>query len=447
MNSHELYTRTPPLKLYFLVAVPGAVSMIASSLWGLFDGIFVGQLLGPTAFAALNLAFPFVLINFSLADLVGVGSSVPISIALGRKDGKTANNVFTCACILIFATGLLMGALMYAFAPAMMALMGAEGALKEMSVAYIRVYALFSPFTTIVFAVDNYLRICGKIRGSMLLNIFMSIAILALEYLCLGPMKMSIGGSPLAVSLGMVLCGLTALVPFFRGKLTLRFCKPKFTAALIGQIVSNGSPIFLSNVAARLTGILMNMVLLELGGPAAVSVYGVLMYAGDILMQLMYGACDSLQPALGYNYGAGSMERVKSIAKCCMAAGAVICLGGAAVMFCFPGQIASLFLTDGEAELMTMTVHAMRLFCLTFLTRWFGFAVQSFLIALEKPRPATILSLANTFVFPVLLLIVLKPLGLTGVWLNTPVTALAVTVMALVLVMRRREAPEAGETS
>ena len=63
----------------------------------------MGQFIGATAFAAINLAMPFVIINFSLADLIGVGASVPISIALGRGDKKEANNIFTCACLLIHA--------------------------------------------------------------------------------------------------------------------------------------------------------------------------------------------------------------------------------------------------------------------------------------------------------------------------------------------------------
>lgn len=29
MNSHTLFTKTPPLKLFFFAAVPGAVSMLA----------------------------------------------------------------------------------------------------------------------------------------------------------------------------------------------------------------------------------------------------------------------------------------------------------------------------------------------------------------------------------------------------------------------------------
>ena len=105
MNSSQIYAKTAPVKLFFMIAIPGAISMIASSLWGLFDGIFVGNILGETAFAALNLAFPLVLINFSLADLIGVGSAVNISIFLGKEDHENANNYFTCAALMIFIVG------------------------------------------------------------------------------------------------------------------------------------------------------------------------------------------------------------------------------------------------------------------------------------------------------------------------------------------------------
>ena len=116
-SANSLFLNTSPARLFFLAALPGAISMLASSLYGLLDGIFVGQSLGETAFAALNLAFPFVVINFSLADLIGVGSSVPISISLGMKKEKEANNVFTCAVLMIVFAGILIGALLYTIAP------------------------------------------------------------------------------------------------------------------------------------------------------------------------------------------------------------------------------------------------------------------------------------------------------------------------------------------
>ena len=84
MSYTELFSKTPPLKLFFLASLPGAVSMLASALYQTIDGIFVGQFLGPTAFAALNLAMPFVIINFALADLIGVGSSVLLFLSLSH---------------------------------------------------------------------------------------------------------------------------------------------------------------------------------------------------------------------------------------------------------------------------------------------------------------------------------------------------------------------------
>ena len=102
MESKALFSKTPPVKLFFIAAFPGAVSMLASALYQMMDGVFVGRFLGETPFAALNLAMPFVIINFALADLIGVGSSVPISVSLGRKKEQEANNIFTCACLMIF---------------------------------------------------------------------------------------------------------------------------------------------------------------------------------------------------------------------------------------------------------------------------------------------------------------------------------------------------------
>ena len=81
MDHNTLFAQTPPGKLFLIAALPGAIGMLASALYQLIDGILVGQVLGDTAFAAINLAMPFVIINFALADLIGVGSAVPISWA------------------------------------------------------------------------------------------------------------------------------------------------------------------------------------------------------------------------------------------------------------------------------------------------------------------------------------------------------------------------------
>ncbi|HIQ77841.1 MAG TPA: MATE family efflux transporter [Candidatus Scatomorpha intestinavium] len=438
MDSRELFAKTPPLRLFFIAALPGAVSMLASALYQMLDGVFVGQYLGETAFAALNLAMPFVIINFALADLIGVGSAVPISVNLGKGEKREANNIFTCACIMIIIAGTAVGALLYAFAPALMALMGAEGEFAALAVQYMRVYALCSPVTTIIFAVDNYLRICGYIRGSMWLNILMSALSAVLEFLFLGVFNFGIWGAALATSLGMLICVLIAFVPFLRGWALLSFTKPRFSMAMTRQIVSCGSPNFLNNIAGRITSIIMNAILVRLGGETAVSVYGILMFADGFIQPLLYGMCDSLQPAVGYNWGARAFSRVRAIEKCCFTASAVVSLGSTVLVALIPGLITRLFVSDPAPEVMEMSVTALRIFALTYITRWFSFATQSYMLAIEKALPASLISVSTALVFPVLLIAALYPLGLTGIWMNFPLTSVLAGVMSIVILKKLR---------
>ena len=410
--------------------------MLASALYQLIDGILVGQVLGEAAFAAINLAMPFVIINFALADLIGVGSSVPISVRLGQKEEKAANNIFTCACLLIVGTGFLIGALLFLAAPLLFQLLGADGELASLAVQYLRVYALFSPLTTIMFASDNYLRICGQIRMSMWLNILMSILTAVLEFTLLVVFDMGIWAAALASSLGMVACVAIAMFPFAMGKLQLKFCRPRFSLPVIKQIVACGSPNFLNNISGRITSILMNAVLLRMGGQNAVSIYGILMYVDGLIQPLMYGTCDSLQPAVSYNWGAGSLDRIRAIEKYCFSAAAIISLLSAVALFCFPGAVTALFLSNMDAAFLDTARLAIQLFALTYLTRWFSFATQSLMTAVERALSASLISISTALIFPVALIVLLWPLGLTGIWLNFAATSLLAGLLSAFILLR-----------
>ena len=107
----------------------------------------------------------------------------------------------------------------------------------------------------------------------------MSVLCVVFEFFFLAVLRIGIRGAALGTCLSMMVCAFLAMLPFFRGKMVLKFVRPKFSRRILGQIVSCGCPTFLNNIAGRVTSIIMNMVLLQLGGASAVSVYGILMYA------------------------------------------------------------------------------------------------------------------------------------------------------------------------
>lgn len=436
MNEKNLYENTPPVKLFFKVAVPGVISMFAMSIYSILEGIFVGQYAGQNAFAAMSLAMPFVMINFALSDMIGVGSAVPISIAHGEKNEKQANNIFSCAFIMIVGLAVIIGTLMFLFAPLLIGMMGAEGEVAEIAITYLRINAVFSPATTLVFALDNYLRISGYIKGSMFLNILMTILQIGMLVIFVGVMRMELIGSALSINIGMAICMLLGLIPFIRGRALLKFTKPKFSFAMVKEIVACGSPTFLNNIAGRLFSIVMNALLLHMGGSMAVATFAVLMYSSDLVQPLLYGLCDSLQPAVGFNYGAKAYDRVKTLVKCIFTSSAVVSVLAFVVLFIFPEPVASLFVEKGDTELLKMSIRALRLFSIEFFFWWFGYAATSFYNAIERPKNAATLTILTAIIFPLVMVGVLWPLGLDGLWLNQAATYIPVGIVAFFMLRK-----------
>lgn len=433
---HELFVKTKTRKLFFRAAIPGAIGMLASAMYQTLDGVYVGKFLGATAFASVNLAMPFVIINFAIADLIGVGSSVPISISLGEGKKETADRIFSLSCVLIVFFGILMGLFMYILAPFFMKMMGADGEFASQAVIYLRTYAVMSPVSTMVFASDNYLRICGKIHTSMCLNIFLSVFCAVVELVFLGVFGFGIWAAAFASCLGMAITASISLLQFRKGRLALSFVRPVFSFSIVKKIFACGLPSFLNNIAGRLTSIVMNMILVRLGGQNAVSVYGVLMYADGIILPIMYGSCDSLQPAVGYNWGAGYPSRVRGIEKFCFSTSFLLCMLAFLACSFIPGFIVSSFISG---EIPPYAVGAVTIFAFTYLTRWISFSTQSFMLALEKSLYATIISISMAFIFPMILLFSLEWMGLDGIWLNFPLTSLLGAILSAVILLRVRK--------
>jgi putative MATE family efflux protein len=443
-DTETMYATMKPWRLFFIVALPGMISMFAMSIYSIIEGAFIGQKLGEGAFAAVNIAMPLVMINFSLADLIGVGASVPISIALGKKDNKTANNVFSCSVIMIFVTSVIMGAVMFFTAEPLCRMMGADDVLLDTSVRYLRTCALCSPLASIFFAMDNYLRISGYVKTSMVINVCSNLATLGLLTFFLIVLEMDVVGSALAASISMCACSIVAMIPFIKRKTLLQFTKPKFHVAMFKEIAACGSPVFLSNISGRVTSILMNISLMTLGvkawgeggGTTAVAIYAVLMYSSDLCWPLLYGISDSLAPAIGYNWGAESYDRVKKIVKCAYIGTAVVGLVSTSILFFLSDIVAALFANAEDIMLLEESARAIKLFCFAYLFRWFAVTTQGFLSAIEKPALATLMSVATALVFPLIILGALWSFGLDGIWLNFVGVNILAAILGMILMMR-----------
>lgn len=64
--------------------LPSIIMMIFTSIYGIVDGFFVSNFAGKTAFAALNLIMPFLMICGCVGFMFGTGGAALVSKTLGE---------------------------------------------------------------------------------------------------------------------------------------------------------------------------------------------------------------------------------------------------------------------------------------------------------------------------------------------------------------------------
>ena len=79
LSDHFTYSRL------YRFTIPSVIMMIFTSIYGVVDGLFVSNYVGPTPFAALNFVFPFLMILGSFGFMFGTGGGALIAKTLGEK--------------------------------------------------------------------------------------------------------------------------------------------------------------------------------------------------------------------------------------------------------------------------------------------------------------------------------------------------------------------------
>ena len=432
--NEQAYGSSPILKLFFKCTLPAMVGMGFSAVYSVIDGIFVGHYIGQEALAAVNLVMPMVMIIAAVADMIATGSSVRISILLGQDKKEEASRVFSVCLAFITVISTLFGLLGFFLAEPLIRLMGAKGLTAEYAVQYLRVFSLFMPLCSIYFSTDNYLRDCGKVRLSMVINIVCSVLNIVLDALFIVVWHKGLWAAALASCISMTVGAVWSLTPFSAKKLPLKLTKGRISVNQMLTIIANGSSEFFVSMAGSLFAIIINIVLLKLGGSTAVAAVSIVEYIASLTGMVIYSMSDALQPAISYCFGAGLLPRMRKMQRVVMSAAAILSLF-AMLFLLFGGKLLlPLFVKDGDVALHDMSLRAMRFYALSYLVSWVQMTLAGYLTALEKPWHSLAISLLGTFVFPLVFLAILVPLWqLDGVWVLNFVSSVFSAIVAVVI--------------
>ncbi len=424
----------PINKLFFKLSTPGMIAMFFASIGMMIDGIFVGQFIGSEALAAVNLIMPIAGILFAAFDMIAVGSQVKIGIRLGEQNIKGANAMFSACILIMVLIGIIIMILGLLFADDVIYAFISDATLATLAYDYVKVFIYFIPLLVLFFAVDNYLKLCGKAQLSMILSIGTAISNIILDAILIGYLRLGIEYAAIATVAGQVLAVIIALVPFALKKYTLRFTRPKITLKEIWGIIFNGSSEFFSTISGSIMAILINALLLSLGGTVAVASYAIIMYIDGMLISMLYGIQDAIAPAVSYNLGAKLHDRIFKLFRLnCIVAFAVSMLY-MSIMLVFPDFLVGIFSGEEEILVRESSKNALLLYAPSYLFTWFIMVSSAFLTGIDKPRESVVITLLKAIVFPIFSLFVMTNIiGVDGVYVTPAISGALTFIIAFII--------------
>lgn len=340
MSQQDLSTGPVGRRLAGL-AWPMTLGLLAAMSVSLADAFFLGRL-GTGELAAISFAFPVVFTFTSVSIGLGAGAASVVSRAIGRGDRAEARRLATDSLGLAVALMMALSALGWLAARPLFAALGAQGAVLDDAVAYMRVWYPSMPFLVVVMVANNILRAGGDARAPSAILVAMAAVNLALAPLLIfglgGLPRLEVEGAAWASLVARAaVAGASLAVLAIRDRL-IEGARPPLRAlwASWRRVLAIALPAALGNAVAPL-GVAAVTAALAGFGTASVAAFGVATRVEAFATLPMLALSAAIGPVAGQSWGAGRAERVEEALR-------------GAFLFCllWSGLLAAAFWAVGE---------------------------------------------------------------------------------------------------
>ena len=421
-------------KLLMQYAVPAIIAMTASSLYNMVDSIFIGHGVGPMAISGLALTFPLMNLAAAFGSLVGVGASTLISVKLGQKDYQTAQRVLGNVLVLNILLGVAFTVVVMPVLDPILYFFGGSDETVPYARDYMEVILLGNAVTHLYFGLNSVLRSAGHPQKAMYATIATVVINTILDPLFIYGLEMGIRGAAVATILAQIIALMWQLKLFSDRSELLHFHKGIFRLKrkIVFDSLAIGMSPFLMNVAACFIVILINQGLKRHGGDLAIGAFGIVNRLVYVVVMIVMGLNQGMQPIAGYNYGARLYPRVTKVLKLTIIYATIVTTVGFAVGMAIPRVVVGIFTSD--AELIDLSVRGLRIIIMFFPIIGFQMVTANFFQSIGMAGKAIFLSLSRQLLILLPCLLILPRFwGAEGVWYSMPVSDFLASVVAALM--------------
>ena len=428
---------TQPLwKTYLLFLIPMVLSNFLQSMSGTLNSIYIGQMLGTQALAAVSGMFPIVFFFIALVIGLGAGAGVLIGQAYGAGQTGTVKAIAGSTLLLGAIIGLVAAVLGSVFARQALQGLGTPGDVLEDAVSYARVMMWILPMLLVFVLFTQLLRgVSDTVSPMLALLVSTSVGLLLTPALIRGWLGLPQMGIQSAALAGLV--GTTSAMLMLAWRLNRRehalapdralFAAMRLDMDILGKVLRIGLPTGLQMVVISLSELVI-LALVNGHGSQATAAYGAVT---QIVNYVQFPALSIAITAsiLGAQaIGAGRLERLGPILR----TGLLINLwltGGLVVLgYLLSHWLLGLFITDPAARVQAE--HLLHIMLWSLLV--FGF--QAIVGGIMRASGSVLVPMAISIFcvvgvqLPVAYLLDAR-FGLQGVWMAFPVAYLGMLIL------------------
>ncbi len=401
----------------FRFTLPSIVMMIFTSIYGVVDGLFVSNFVGKTAFAAINLIMPPVMIVGGVGFMIGTGGTALVSRVLGEGKRDLANRYFTMMILVTVLMGTTLSAIGIALMEPVAQFLGATDAMLADCVLYGRICTGFSTAFMLQNLFQSFLIAAEKPKLGLAATVAAGITNMVLDALFIAVFHWGVAGAAIATGISQCVGGILPIFYFaFPNSSLLRLSKTRLELHTILMACGNGSSEMMNSIASSFIGMLYNFQLLKYAGEDGVSTYGVLMYVNFCFAAIFIGYSVGSAPVVGYHFGANNRPELQNMLRkstFLMGTGGIVLTLAAQVL---ANPLARIFV-GYDAGLFAMTMHAFRLYSFAFLFMGFNIFASSFFTSLSNGAVSAAIAFLRTLVFQTITVLTLPLLfDLDGIW-------------------------------
>ncbi len=419
----------PIKKLLWKYSLPAIIGSTVAALYNIITRYFVGNAdyLNDHALSAMGIALPVMTMMAAFGMLVGAGAASRISIFLGNQDQDKAERVIGTSFLLTLIITLTVSYGLLLFLEPLVYKLGADEYTYQYTYDFLRIFLPGAIFSNLCFSFNNMMRASGYPRKAMYTMLLTLLVNTILAPLFINVLKWGIQGAAISIVLSMITGTFFVMGHFMHKKsmLRLRFSKMRLTPVIVKAILGIGmSPFLMNIVSAVIIFIIIHQVRIY-GGSIGVAAYTIANVTLMLVVLILLGLTQGMQPIVGYSYGSGAYHRLKDTLLYTIKIGVMIGIVATIIGVFFPALVVRPF--NPSEVLAQETMGAIRFVTLLFPLVGFQMVVTIFFQSIGKVGHSIFLSLSRQIIFLIPALFILPPLftelgykPIFGVWASIP---------------------------